>query len=341
MKTNVNRKAGFTLIELLVVIAIIALLVGILLPALARARASARQLTCSTRVRNIVQACVTWANSNKEQYPLPSIIDRNNTTLPSVGQTPATNPSPAKDNTGNILSVLIWNQALVPEVVVSPSEVQSSIRADAEYRFQNPGTGNRQAAVTPAQANWDPGFSGTPQDTQRGQTGVGNTSYAHIPAFNARSNARLSRWSNTFGSNEAIWGNRGPTYLTVTGGVAAASPLATPGGSWQLTNNSTGVTSATLLIHGGRQTWEGNIGYNDGRVNFENRADPTEITYRRAGQTTNATLPDNLFVNEGDESNPAHTNALAGSNNFLQMFRDGQTITGNETGNVTLPIYND
>ena len=326
MKTNVNRKAGFTLIELLVVIAIIALLVGILLPALARARASARQLTCSTRVRNIVQACVTWANSNKEQYPLPSIIDRNNTTLASTA-TPATNPSPAKDNTGNILSVLIWNQALVPEVVVSPSEVNSSIRQDNEYRFQRP-QGITGTPNDGTQANWDPQFSGTPQDTARRTTGVGNTSYAHIPAFNVRINERLSRWSNTFGSNEAIWGNRGPEFANTqnSGTTIATSPLAN-NSSWQLANGATGATSNTLLIHGGRQTWEGNIGYNDGRVNFENRADPTEITYRRAGATTNATLPDNFFVNELDEKNPPGTGVLAGTNNLLLMFRDGQNIT--------------
>ena len=43
---------------------------------------------------------------------------------------------------------------------------------------------------------------------------------------------------------------------------------------WTLTNDQYGTGSNTLLIHGGRTTWEGNIAYNDNHITFETRPDP-------------------------------------------------------------------
>ena len=65
-----KRNKGFTLIELLVVIAIIAVLMGILMPALTRVREQARQRSCGTRVRQHVLTLLMYADDYNTKFPM-------------------------------------------------------------------------------------------------------------------------------------------------------------------------------------------------------------------------------------------------------------------------------
>ena len=68
------RPKGFTLIELLVVIAIIALLMGVLMPALRKAREVARMIACGSNQKQVILALATYAQDNDSRLP-PSSAD--------------------------------------------------------------------------------------------------------------------------------------------------------------------------------------------------------------------------------------------------------------------------
>ncbi len=78
----IQRPRAFTLVELLVVVAVIALLIGLLLPALGKAREAARSTKCLANLTQMVKAFTYYAGDYKDYFPV----------VPPKGSPPANTP---------------------------------------------------------------------------------------------------------------------------------------------------------------------------------------------------------------------------------------------------------
>ena len=331
MKNSQNRSTGFTLVELLVVIAIIALLVGILLPAVQKARKNAIQIKDSTQVRNVMGATTLWAASNRDKYPLPSLIDTNDDVVNGNKGGGENN----KNTTGGMLSLMIFSNLITPEICKGPAEV-GRVEAMQGYLFdmlESSGVPRQNTGCNePARASYDPRFKGTPRDHENGlvsdanlmEKGVSHNSYANL----AVAGARRAAWTNTISSSQPVWSNRGPVYETVEASKQGIDP-------WKVVGVSTasaaafGINSEALLMFGNSGRWQGNVAFADNHVSFMNEPDPEAVTWTKIESSNGNKISyrDNLFYDENGEGDG---NMLIGSrrNALMRQFWKGVPPSG-------------
>lgn len=276
-----RRLKAFTLIELLVVISIIALLIGILLPALGAARRTANQMKNSANVRSIIQSMIVYAQSNSGYYPgLDSGGAVLATNAPVLTQYASTgNPPVGSNRTGGSVAVrfaLLMNGNFIsPEVAVSPGESQGV-------------------------AKW-PTTSVNPQSQLITGGSNGHFSYAMLQITDAPNSTtttahggRLSEWKETSNAQAVVVSDRNVG-----------------------TSNATGSIQSIWTSRGG--DWRGSVGFNDNHVEFlQHYMNNLTTKYGTVTNMGSTTTGDNLFTATSGAGYPdSSTNSTA---NAMMVF---------------------